>query len=196
METPSSSRKLNYDDFQELYEDSKRHQVIDGQHYVTPNPSPQHQAILINLLTLIHMFLEDHPLGETYFLSMAVALSPHDIVQPDILFISNERASIITETHIFGAPDLMVEILADETRHIDEILKRRLYETAGVREYWMVDPERETVAIDRAVDGAYQRVAEVGLADVVLTTLLIPGLEIPLARVFDDARELAWPRPG
>ena len=76
-----------------------------------------------------------------------VVLSDTDVVQPDLLFISSERAHIITPANIQGAPDLIVEIRSDSTAERDETLKRKLYAERGVKEYWLVDPEAMTITV-------------------------------------------------
>lgn len=113
-----------------------------------------------------------------------VVLSEHDVVEPDLVFISRERRDRITEANIQGAPDLVVEVL-ESTRRRDEITKRHLYERHGVREYWLVDPELETVKVWRAGERGFERRAELSLErGDSLTTPVIPGLELPLSRLF------------
>jgi len=86
--------------------------------------------------------------------------SDFDVVEPDLLFIASEHTSIITEKHIMGVPDLVVEILSEGTRKKDEIVQRRLYEQYGVREYWIVDPELESVRVYRMQETGFVRHAD------------------------------------
>jgi Uma2 family endonuclease len=79
------------------------------------------------------------------------------VVQPDLLFISNKKASIITEKNIQGAQDLVAEILSDSSRKTDEIIKRKIYERYQVGEYWIIDPELETIKIYRLTNKGYAR---------------------------------------
>ena len=76
-----------------------------------------------------------------------VVLSDTDVVQPDLLFVSNERANIITDENIQGAPDLVVEILSPSTAERDQTFKRSLYAKHGVKEYWLVDTDAKTVTV-------------------------------------------------
>ena|SRR5947209_3827174 len=112
--------------------------------------------------------------------------SDRDIVEPDLLYISRERSSVVTDKHVRGAPDLVVEILSPGTRRTDEIKKRDLYESFGVQEYWVVDPEMDVITIDRRVEGAFVRSIELAAGkDGELTTpLLLPGFSVKLAEVF------------
>ncbi len=107
------------------------------------------------------------------------------MVEPDLLYLSNARAAdALTPVHVRGVPELVVEIGSPGTRKRDETIKRRLYERTGVDEYWVVDPEIDTIRVYRRSGGTFARVVELSAdAGDVLTTPLLPGLEIPLARV-------------
>jgi Uma2 family endonuclease len=115
-----------------------------------------------------------------------VLLSRYDVVQPDLLFISKERAGIVTEKNVQGAPDLVIEILSESTRRRDEGIKLDLYERAGVLEYWMFNPFHKTAKIYRLTPEGFRLVAELSAeAGDVLTTPLLPGLEMPLSELFE-----------
>jgi Uma2 family endonuclease len=184
---PASSRvKLTYDDFVLFPDDGKRHEIIDGEHYVTPSPNTRHQQILLNLVLAIGSWLETHPMGRIFFAPFDVIFSDFDVVEPDLLYISNQRAAeVLTDTHVRGTPELVVEVGSPGTRQRDETIKRRLYERAGVDEYWVVDPDLDIVRIYRRGGDAFGRAIELSReAGDVLTTPVLPGLDIPLARIF------------
>ena len=178
--------KFTYEDYLLFPDDGKRHELIDGEHYMTPAPSTRHQRISRRLLTAIEEFLKDHKLGEVFDAPCDVVLSDVDVVQPDLLFISKGRSSIITEKNIQGTPDLIIEILSETTRKTDEVIKRKLYEKYRVREYWIVDPELESVKVFGLGDQGYIRSAELyrESADT-LSTPLLPDLKIPLGEIFE-----------
>lgn len=177
-------RKLTYEDYALIPEDGQGHEIIDGKHYVSPTPYVQHQQISVELCTQLYLFIEEHRLGELLAAPIDVLLSQHDILQPDIIFISNDRASILTEANIQGAPDLVIEILSPITRRLDERLKLERYELLGVREFWIVDPAGR-VDVFQADGEAFRRTAELSSeAEDVLTTPILPGLQIPLADLF------------
>ena len=180
--------KLTYDDFVLFPEDGKRHELIDGEHFVTPSPSRKHQAIVWNLATMIGPYLESHPVGRAFVAPFDVIFSEFDVVEPDLLFISSARqAEILTTKHVRGAPNLVVEIASPSTRGRDETLKRKLYERFGVDEYWVVDPELDTIKVYRRTSDRYERTAELFLeSGDVLVTPLLPDLELPLAKIFED----------
>lgn len=177
--------KFTYEDFLLFPDDGKRHELIDGDHYRTPSPSTKHQRISRKLLTALEGFLNQHHSGEVFAAPYDVVLSDLDVVEPDLLFVSTARAAIITEKNIQGTPDLVVEILSESTRKADEVIKRKLYQRHGVPEYWVIDPELETVKVYRISDRSYARAAELSLeAGDRLTTPLLPGFQIPLSEIF------------
>jgi len=180
--------KLTYDDFVLFPDDGKRHELIDGEHYVTPSPNTRHQRISGHLYLLIANWLEEHPIGQVFYAPFDVVMSDIDVVEPDLLYMSNERAAaILTPQHVRGAPDLVIEIGSEGTRKRDETIKRHLYERAGVREYWFVDPELDVVRVYGGEAEQYLRPVELSReAGDVLTTALLPGLTLPLARVFKN----------
>jgi Uma2 family endonuclease len=97
--------KLTYDDFLLFPDDGKRHELIGGEHYVTPSPNRKHQAIVWNLTTIIGPYLESHPIGRAFAAPFDVIFSEFDVVEPDMLFISKARqADILTTKHVRGAP--------------------------------------------------------------------------------------------
>jgi Uma2 family endonuclease len=178
--------KFTYEDYLLFPDDGRRHGLIDGEHFMTPAPSTKHQHISINLSTLLKIFLKEKKVGMAYTAPCDVVLSDMDVVQPDLLFVSAHRLSIITEKCIQGAPDLVVEIVSETTRKTDEVIKRKLYERYGVQEYWIVDPELETVKVFRMTEQGYVRSAELSNeAKDTLTTPLLPDLQIPLSEIFE-----------
>jgi Uma2 family endonuclease len=173
------------EDYMLFPEDGKRHEIIEGEHVVSPSPLTRHQRILRQLFNAINNFLQQHPLGEVLCAPMDVVLSNLNVVQPDILFIATSNAAIITEKNIQGPPNLVIEILSESTRKTDEVVKRRLYARYGVQEYWVVDPELETVKIYRITGADYLRVSELSCeAHASLTTPLLPHFVIDLTQIF------------
>ena len=189
-----SGVRLTYDDFVLFPDDGKRHELIDGEHYVTPSPNTKHQRVSVNLTGLIWSFLQQQPLGQLFAAPFDVVFSHFDVVEPDLIYLSHARAAaILTEKHIRGVPELVIEIGSPSTRRRDETIKRQLYERAGVSEYWVVDPELDVVRVYRRPVTAqpaecFERACELTLeAGDLLTTTLLPGLELPLSSVFQDS---------
>jgi Uma2 family endonuclease len=182
----ATSTKWTYEDLLLLPEDGLRHEIIDGEHYVNASPIPRHQRVSFRFVLAIGKYLEEHPLGELFFAPLDVIFSRHDIVEPDLLFISNERREIVAGANIQGVPDLLIEVLSQSNKRHDEVTKHVLYEREGVGEYWIVDAARNTVRVFRRnAAGRYERVAELSTGDM-LTSPFFPGLEIRLDRIFAD----------
>ena len=184
--TARPDTRLAYDDFLSFPDDGRRHEIIDGEHYVTPSPNTRHQQISINLVLLVGGWLEAHPLGCLFHAPYDVVFSDVDVVEPDLLYVSSAgAAALLTPAHMQGAPDLVVEIGSPGTRQRDETIKRRLYERSGVSEYWVVDPELDLVRVYRRERAGFGRAMELSReAGDVLATPLFPGLEMPLTRIF------------
>jgi Uma2 family endonuclease len=190
MANPSERVRLTYQDLLGLPDDLLRHELIDGEHLMSPAPNTKHQRIVVNLSWRIRAFLEHHSLGSVYVAPLDVVFSDFDVAEPDVLYVSAEREKLLgTDRNLSGAPDLVVEVLSPSTAHIDQGRKRWLYERYGVREYWIVDPEKETVKVYRLAKGSLRLDAEIARADGAaarfVSTPLLPGLEIPIAAVFD-----------
>jgi Uma2 family endonuclease len=183
---PSPTAKLTYDDFVLLPADGHRHELLDGEHHVTPAPGLRHQRLLRRLLVALDAAAQADGAGEVLCAPFDVVVSRHDVLEPDLLFVSAERSAVLTAANAQGAPDLVVEILSPASRRLDEILKRDLYERAGVAEYWIVDPEAEAVKVLRRSEGGlFGRAHLLTRRDGdVLTTPLLPGLLLALEAVF------------
>lgn len=188
MKPANPDVKLTYDDYLLFPDDGRRHELIDGEHVVTPSPFRKHQAIVGNLHFLMRAHLEQHKTGRVFTAPFDVVLSMFDVVEPDLLYVSRERMDqVLTVKHVTGAPDLVVEVGSESTRKRDETIKRRLYERVGVAEYWVIDPELDAIRVYRENESRFERVAELTLeAGGSLSTPLLPGLEMPLAKIFED----------
>ncbi|HEU4888668.1 MAG TPA: Uma2 family endonuclease [Thermoanaerobaculia bacterium] len=180
---PAASTKLTYEDYCLLPDDGRRHEIIDGEHYVNPTPNTKHQVASVNLTSALWIYVREHRLGRIFSAPYDVVLSNFDVVVPDIIFVSATRMSIITDANIKGAPDLVIEILSPSNRRYDEVVKFNRYDAMGIAEYWIVDPDREMVKIYRRTSGGF---ALVPPADD-LTTPLIPGFSLAVRAIFEQA---------
>lgn len=115
-------------------------QLIENNIVMEPSPTYYHQSILMEISSQLHKYVKKHQLGEVLTAPMDVFLGKKNVFQPDILFISNERLSIIHEGGLHGAPDLVIEILSPATAKYDLEEKKDIYERFGVKEYWIVEP--------------------------------------------------------
>ncbi len=182
--TETKVKRMNYADYAAIPADDKRHEIIEGEWYMTPAPELAHQRVSRNLQVLLHLHVVEHRLGEVLDAPVDVVLSEHTVVQPDLLFVSAERASILTVKNVRGAPDLVVEILSPSTAAIDRGEKRAVYEGAGVREYWIVDPAASSFELH---EFSSPRRTRVYTGDQSFESALLPGLTVRLADVFRRA---------
>lgn len=176
-----TSIRYNYQDYLQLPED-KRYEIIDGDLFMVPSPNESHQRISANIFNTLSNYVRQKKLGIVYFAPFDVLFSEEDIVQPDIVFISNENKKIITKDNIKGAPDLIVEVLSPSTSKRDIGIKKKLYARHGVREYWIVDPELETVEVF-LLRGEEFEVKKYGVKDYI-SSIVIKGLNIEVKEIF------------
>lgn len=185
MAPATTPTRLTYNDLLDLPDDGKRYELIDGELFVNPSPITRHQRIARILLVRLDNYFTTYGGGEVFGTPFDVVFSDDIVVQPDLMVIQSERASIIGPKNIQGAPNLCIEVLSDSTRRRDEIDKRKLYERGGVDEYWIVDPELELVKIYRRAGAAFERVAEISTeTGGKITTPLLPEFELDVNDVF------------
>ena len=169
--------------------DGKRHELIDGVHYVTPSPRIPHQVLVGRIFVAIANFLTVHQhLGRVFLSPVDVVMSEHDLVVPDLLFVARDQQSILTEANVQGVPALIVEVLSPSTRRRDEGIKRKLFDQKGVREYWVVDPKAMRVSIcRRAEDGSFPIVTTLDASgDDQLTSPLLPAFSLLIREFFAE----------
>jgi Uma2 family endonuclease len=178
----SKPLRYTYEDYARLPDD-RRYEVIDGELYLTPAPTPYHQIVKGRIERLLQDHVEEAKLGMVLDAPCDVVLSQFDVLQPDIFFISTGRLAVIGEKYISDAPDLVVEVLSPGTRKRDRFIKSKRYARFGVREMWITDPRKRTIEVFVNTDEGFRREA-LYAGDDVLRSPLLPGLEVPLARVF------------
>lgn len=132
-----------------------RHEVIDGELFVTPAPSVHHQRIVTDLVTLLNAFVQSNDLGELLSGPVDVIFAEGDYLEPDIVFVRRDRTGLFTDRGLEGPPDLVVEVTSPSTAVRDRGIKLDRYSHFGVPEYWVVDPagrsiERWQIASDAA----------------------------------------------
>ena len=179
-------QRLTYADYALIPDDGRRHEILDGQHVVSPAPTTVHQRLVLDLAAELHYHARRHRLGEVFVAPFDVILAEHDVVQPDVCFVSAERGHIVDAKNCKGVPDLMVEVLSPKTKRVDLVVKRTSYERAGVAEYWIADPEARTIDVLRlSADGRFEAPRHLAAdADDVLETPLMPGVATALPDLF------------
>lgn len=181
----TATRPLTYDDLAAMPDDGKRYELVEGGLVELTSPLRVHQELVRLLFRLLDRFLdrfvEAGRLGRVYVAPVDVVLSPDNVLQPDLLFIAQDRLHIFNRAYVEEPPDLVVEILSPSTGARDRTIKAELYARFGVREYWMVDPETRGLTI--LVLGAAGYAPSPMAGDVVRSTVL-PGLAVNVRDLF------------
>ena len=177
-----TATRLTYQDYLNVDGD-ERYELIDGELILLPSPNTAHQLTSVALASRIFMFAEERELGLVLHAPFDVLLSDTDVVQPDILFVSNERAHIRTPDNMRGAPDLVVEILSPSSASRDWREKFELYSKHGVKEYWIVDPANRVVWLMLLRGGALEIAGTYGIGDTVSSTVLA-GFSVKVDDIF------------
>jgi Uma2 family endonuclease len=177
------SQSLTFEELQRLRETrDERLELIEGELFVTPAPSLNHQDVLANSYSHFRREIYERGLGRVYFAPVDVRLAETTIVQPDLVVILADRLETLTRPRVEGAPSLVVEIVSPSTTTYDRVTKRGVYARYGVPEYWLVDFEGWTVIVfSDPKEGRYQLETEYGDTAVSAT---IPGLSVDLADLF------------
>ena len=143
MTTPSLNTSLTYNEYALIPPDGKRYEILQGGLHVTPAPSPLHQRVSKRLQRILEAKFEVAGQGEVFNAPIDVILTDQDIVQPDLVLVTNSVQ--ISARGIEGPPFLLVEVLSPSTRNYDRTIKAERYATLGVLHYWIVDPELQTI---------------------------------------------------
>ena len=182
MVTATTRVRFTYEDYLNTPED-KRYELLDGELIMVSSPSIPHQNTVRELALNVGWFVKRHDMGVIFFAPTDVILSDTDVVQPDLLFVSRERAHIIASNAIYGAPDLVVEILSPSTARRDLTFKRRLYAKHGVKEYWQVNIDERRVTVLSLGNGDYEVAAVYGSGDT-LASPVLPGFALVIDEIF------------
>lgn len=184
----SGMRPLTTKEFYRLPESNQFCELIEGELVMPPSPEPFHQSVAGTVFGELYLYLRNHPLGVAYCAPLDVELSPANVYQPDVLYVSNARKDRVKRKRVVGAPDLVAEVLSPSTARYDQGDKLLRYARSGVVEMWIIDPEDhqvEAYRFDRENPLEPKRILR---GDDVLRTELLPGFELPLGRLFRTAQ--------
>ena len=168
-------------------DDGNRYEVIEGELYVSTAPGIPHQSILGNLYFAFSNYLKVHRVGHAY-LGIGIVYDEFNGVIPDLLFVSSERLNrILAVDRLKASPEIVIEILSpgSSNEERDRIVKRKLYSSRGVHEYWIVDPGARTIEINRKrKEGGLEKAMLLEAGDD-LTTPILPEFRVPVAEIFE-----------
>jgi Uma2 family endonuclease len=174
--------RFTYSDYLLLPED-KRYEILDGDIYVVAAPNIRHQSVALNLEVALFQHMKETGLGSILHAPCDVILSEENVVQPDILFVRKERAGIVGESNLQGPPDIVIEILSEGTRRKDLEIKKKIYAQFAVPEYWIVDPEANTVEVLLSCERGYVTAGVYGKQDS-LSSPTLPDFKLALTEIF------------
>ncbi len=175
MSTATAPRppRMSFEEFLVWADEDTRAEWVDGEVLLMSPASDRHQDLLGLLVACVRAFAEAHQAGVVRF-GPYVMKVPGSAREPDLIFVAEENRGRITTNYLDGPADLAVEIVSPDSRTRDRRDKLREYESAGVREYWLIDPEREQAEFYHlAADGRY---ATLPVEDGIVRSLVLPGL--------------------
>jgi Uma2 family endonuclease len=183
---PAGEIILTYEDYLGFPDDGKRYEILEGVLHLVPSPTVRHQNISRELGFLIYEHISQQNLGVIFFAPLDIVFSRHSVAKPDLIYVSRERQSIITEKNISGTPDLVVEIVSPSTAASDRVTKAQVYARHGVPFYWVVDPESRVVEEFRLERGIYMLVRSWEEGEI-FRPEIFPGLQVDLPRFWTRA---------
>jgi Uma2 family endonuclease len=140
------SRDWTIEDYLLLGEMNKPCELINGELIMSPSPTPYHQSVCGNLYDLIKIAAKQVG-GKVFFAPIDLYINTKNVFQPDLLFLSKENLSFVTQRGIEGPPDLIIEVISASNVFVDRNIKKKAYLNFGVKEYWIVDPGNKTLEI-------------------------------------------------
>ena len=173
---------LTYEDYQNAPDD-ERYELLDGELVMIAAPNVAHQKALFRIARLVEDFVLERGLGGVFIAPTDVVLSDTNVVQPDVIFVSKERMSVVGDANIQGAPDLVIEIVSPNNPERDLVRKRDIYARHGVGEYWIVDPEARSIRVMALEGSTYSIIGEYEAGDK-LTSPTLKGLRLEVEGVF------------
>lgn len=181
---PGARTVWTYEDYLQLPDDGRRYEIVEGELFELDAPTWDHQKVAGRIYALLLDYCDRTGNGEVGIAPIDVVLSKTAFVQPDVVYISSQRLSIITE-RVHGTPDLVVEVLSPSDPSYDRRKKYDSYQKNGVVWYWIVDPPERKLEIHRLVGGKYIKHG-VYAGDETVRVPFPEGFVFPLARI--------WPR--
>jgi Uma2 family endonuclease len=181
MSTAQHSRTWTYEDLFDLA-DGKRYEIIGGELYEMPSPTPEHAIVIANLMFLVGPIVRSLG-GLVLTAPLDVFMKDANPVQPDIVVLLADRLHLIGTRGIEGPPNLVMEVLSPSSSEHDRLRKRALYERGGVDEYWLVSPEAAIIEVLVREGNRFQLLVRAG-GDEPILSRLFPDLVFSVSDVF------------
>jgi Uma2 family endonuclease len=172
-----------YDDYVALPQDGHRYEIVNGVLVMAPAPSPDHQEIVLEIASYLRTHIKLAGLGRVFPAPIDVDLGPKNVFQPDVVVVLNAHLDRVAAKKIVGAPDLVVEVVSPGSGVMDRIAKYAVYARAGIAEYWIVNPLRETIEVSVLEDGEYHSLGVFQRQDL-LPSRVVPELPVRVEQFF------------
>ena len=178
---PSRKRRWTYEEYYRL-DDDRRYELYNGEliPMQPPSPSPGHQREALELTVILREFVRTKKLGEVFVAPLDVIFDDKNTAQPDIIFIAKANAGLVQERGIFGAPDLVVEIVSPGSVRRDRYEKQALYARFGVKEYWIFDHGNQSLEV-LTLNGSGYVVHSAAEKSGYVTSRVLRGLKVRLS---------------
>lgn len=183
----ASIRRFTIHDLDAMPEDGNRYELLNGVITMAAAPTWKHQLVSRAIFRLIDRWVEEHSLGDTLFAPVDVVLDDENVLQPDIIFIDEAHLPSVRGGRVYGAPQLIVEVLSPTSRNRDSVEKPMHYALAGAAEYWLVDPQLETISVFTLIDSLY--VERPRGEDALIHSAVLSGLVINPPDIFTAVDE-------
>ena len=178
----ANARHATITDLDAIPDDGNRYELLNGVISMADAPTYRHQLTVRAVFLLVNTWVEQHDLGDTIFAPVDIVLDDHNSLQPDILFIDTQHLTMVRNGKVYGTPQLIVEVISPGSRSRDSVEKAIRYAVAGATEFWLIDPELETVAVFALVGNVY--VERAAGDDGVVESTVLPGLTISASTIF------------
>jgi len=191
IERQPPKARMTFEEFLDWCDEDTWAEWVDGEVIVFSPARDRHQGVSDFLISVLKFYVELRGLGWVRSAPFLMRLPNRPSGrEPDILFVAKDRLAIIQETYLDGPADVVVEIVSPESVGRDRGDKFLEYETAGIKEYWFIDPDRRQTEFYRLGEGGqYQLV--IGGAEGVFHSQVIPGFWLKIQWLWQDP----WPSP-
>jgi Uma2 family endonuclease len=183
MATEPKTTGLTYEDLLRMFpeEDNKRRELIHGTLVVTPSPDNRHQQAVMTLSGYLYNYSRELG-GQAFGSPLDVYITEHNVLEPDVIFITAPNVGKLRKRNLRFAPDLVVEVSSPSTRKYDVGRKRELYAEMGIPEYWFVDLDANRIEVN-ILSGSSYRTPTLLERDTMMTSERLPGLSIPVDEI-------------
>ena len=176
-----------YQSYAHLPDDGNRYEIVNGVLFMSPSPNVPHQRIAFRFARYLATYIEDAGMGIVLMAPSDVELSAKNVLQPDVFVVLNAGLKKVKESHVVGAPDLVIEIASPSTAIHDRNRKYHLYAQAGVSEYWIAEPASKTVEVLVLESGEYRSLG-IFRGKASLPSQIVPDIKaVPVERFFVQA---------